>query len=379
MVRHALLLAALLAAPVAAQDRARVGAGSDVDVGRGAAEIVLELSQPVPWRVGLRAEPWRLVVDLSEGDFSALAPGDLGTGVVWGRLGPGVTRLLVPLPGPMGVEAAWMETGPDTTLRIELDADAPAEIGADLAVDPPMTAPARANDGPLVIALDPGHGGIDPGAERGGAREADLMLRFAGELAALLRERGHEVVLTRRDDSFVDLRGRATLARRAGADLLVSLHADAIEGEGASGATVYTLGPDAEDALTRELTRRQARDDILRGADLGGAGDAVAGVLIDLARVDTAHRSQTLARALLSGIEDAGLGLHKRPRLGAAFTVLKSPDVPSVLLELGFMSDPDDLRNLLNRDWRARMAHAVVRGIEAWAAADAAEATLRRR
>lgn len=375
-------LALLAAAPAGAQapGRAAVGADSTVEVGADGAEVALVLSRAVPWSVGLRDGPPRLVIDLSEGDFSALAPGALGPAAGWGRLGPGRTRLVVALPAPMGVARAWMETGADgATVRVELDADVAPVVGADAPAAPVTTRPAPRDDGPLVVALDPGHGGLDPGAERGGVREADMMLRFARELAEVLRRAGHEVVLTREDDSFLSLRGRAGMARAARADVMISLHADAVAGGGAAGATVYTLSADEGDALTAELVERQDRADLLMGLDLGGSGDAVAGVLVDLARRETAPRAEALAAALVASIEGAGLALHKRPRLGAAFTVLKAPDIPTVLLELGFMSDAGDLENLLSRDWRARMAHAVARAVDAWALSDAALARRLRR
>ena len=375
-------LALLAAAPAGAQapGRAAVGADSTVEVGADGAEVALVLSRAVPWSVGLRDGPPRLVIDLSEGDFSALAPGALGPAAGWGRLAPGRTRLVVALPAPMGVARAWMETGADgATVRVELDADVAPVVGADAPAAPVTTRPAPRDDGPLVVALDPGHGGLDPGAERGGVREADMMLRFARELAEVLRRAGHEVVLTREDDSFLSLRGRAGMARAARADVMISLHADAVAGGGAAGATVYTLSADEGDALTAELVERQDRADLLMGLDLGGSGDAVAGVLVDLARRETAPRAEALAAALVASIEGAGLALHKRPRLGAAFTVLKAPDIPTVLLELGFMSDAGDLENLLSRDWRARMAHAVARAVDAWALSDAALARRLRR
>ncbi|UWQ23025.1 N-acetylmuramoyl-L-alanine amidase [Jannaschia sp. W003] len=274
-----------------------------------------------------------------------------------------------------------METdGGGAVIRVRLDRDVEPVVRPESgAPTVSLRARERAPGGPLVVALDPGHGGVDPGAERGGAREARLMLRFARELAEVLRRSGHHVVLTREADELVSLRGRASVARAAGADVMISLHADAVEGGGASGATVYTLAPEDGDAITAELAQRQARGDRLLGVELEDRGDEIASVLIDLARAETAPRAETLAGSLVQALRAAGLALHKRPRLGAEFTVLKTPDIPTVLLELGFMSDPRDLQNLLSRDWRARMATAVARGIDAWAVADAAEAERRRR
>jgi N-acetylmuramoyl-L-alanine amidase len=301
---------------------------------------------------------------------------------VAGRVAPGWTRAVLPLVEPMRVSRAWMETDPPA-IRVEavpgMGPDGPLVVMGWERPEP-MPAPRRPmGDRPLVVALDPGHGGIDPGAERGGMTEADLMLGFARELSERLRRAGHEVVLTREADEFVSLRGRPAMARRAGADVMISLHADAVAGGGAEGATVYTLSDAPADALSAELAARQGTDDLLLGVELPEAGDEIAQVLLELARAETAPRSDALADALAGAIGGAGLRLHKRPRLSGAFTVLKAPDIPAVLLELGFMSSDADLANLRDPAWRARMADAVVAGVEAWAEADAAEALRLRR
>ncbi|WP_371154322.1 N-acetylmuramoyl-L-alanine amidase [Jannaschia sp. 2305UL9-9] len=360
------------------------------DVRRGGLSLDLPISQAVPWRVFLRSDPWRLILDTSEVDWSALdataIDGDRATGLRSGRVHPGWSRLVVDLMGPMQLDRAWMETGQGARIRIVLTegAGTPGPLiaqGWDR-IAPPDIATGRTRqtgDRPLVIALDPGHGGIDPGAERAGLTEADLMLRFARELAEVLRRAGHTVVLTRDGDSFLSLRGRASVARAAGADLMISLHADALDGGGAQGATVYTLSEEASDAMSAELAARLGRDDLLLGLELSDPGDEVAQVLIDLARAETAPRAAALADALVAGLNGAGLRLHKRPRLRAGFTVLKAPDIPSVLLELGFMSNGTDLANLTAPAWRARMAAAIANAIEAWAVDDAAEALRLRR
>ncbi|WGH78205.1 N-acetylmuramoyl-L-alanine amidase family protein [Jannaschia ovalis] len=383
---RATLLAVALALPAQAQDftaRAQVTA-AEIEAGRRGAALEIALSQPVPWRVFLKDAPWRLILDTSEIDWSGLPATE---GVATGRVAPGWSRLVLSLDGPARIDRAWMETGEIGAIihvRAEAGEGAPGpliERGWDRvpqAVETPAR-PRQTGDRPLVVALDPGHGGIDPGAERGGTTEAVLMLRFARELAEVLRREGHVVVLTRESDEFVGLRGRSAVARAAGADLMISLHADALDGGGADGASVYTLDAETGEGIAAELAARQGRGDLLLGVELEDRGDEIAQVLIDLARAETAPRADALADALVAGIGAAGLNLHTRPRLGAEFTVLKAPDIPSVLLELGFMSDEGDLQNLLSPDWRARMATAIARGIEAWAVADAAEALRLRR
>ncbi|TKA95299.1 N-acetylmuramoyl-L-alanine amidase, partial [Cereibacter changlensis] len=234
--------------------------------------------------------------------------------------------------------------------------------------------------GPLVVVLDPGHGGLDPGAERGGLSEAQLMLSFARELKELLlRDGGFRVAMTREEDSFVPLETRITLAHEAQAHVFVSLHADALaEGE-AVGATLYTLSEEASDVAGAALAERHDRDDLLSGVDLTGQDDLVAKVLMDIARVETMPRSERLSLALEASVKAADLPMHRHARQSAGFSVLKSPDIPSILVELGFLSSPEDLARLQDPVWRAAMAGALLDGLKVWTAEDAALSKLLRR
>jgi N-acetylmuramoyl-L-alanine amidase len=268
-------------------------------------------------------------------------------------------------------------------LSLRLGRASDADFAASLSPVPPgLPAPSAAlprSDRRPVIVLDPGHGGVDPGAERAGLREADLMLSFARLLReALVRTGQFDVVLTRDADVFVSLEGRIRVARDAGADAFVSLHADALEGGGAAGATVYTLSDTASDEAAALLAQRHDRADLLAGVDLTGTDDIVAGVLMALARTETQPRTDLLAGLIAGTIRDAGLRMHARPLQSAAFSVLKAPDIPSVLVELGFLSSDRDRANLTDTEWRARMAGALVRALQDWVLADAAEAPLRR-
>lgn len=395
-----LLLAALLALPAAAQELtalARLNAGaSGVEDRAGGISVTLGLSQPVPFRVFLLQDPPRLVVDFREVSFQGADPVSLDrsahvTELRWGVFRPGWSRLVAELDGPYLVSSAWQETDP-ASVRIRLEPTDAAGLAA-VAADPgravegtiwdlpePVVtaAPKRRQTGeaPLVVVLDPGHGGLDPGAEAGGLTEAHLMLAFARELQELLRRGGMQVVLTRTEDVFVPLETRISVARAAGADLFLSLHADALaEGE-AVGATVYTLSEDASDTASRLLAERHDRADLLAGIDLDGHDDEVAGVLMDLARTETQPRADRLARALAETIAAAGLKTHRRPLQSADFSVLKSPDIPSVLLEVGFLSSAADRARLMDEAWRAQMQAALLAAIRAWAEADAAEARL---
>jgi N-acetylmuramoyl-L-alanine amidase len=357
----------------------------------------LTLSQGVPYRAyTLEAAgevPPRLVLDFREVDWQGLDPDTLGvaadiTALRFGAVRPGWSRMVLDLAGPMVLDRAGMRIDTETgvaRLRITLRHATPEEFAArsgapyDPAYDLPppaavtRTAPRRTGEGPLVVVLDPGHGGIDPGAERDGLSEKELMLTFARELQDVLRrDGGFEVVLTRDDDSFVSLDRRVAKAHAAGGQVFISLHADALSEGQAHGATVHLLSESASDAATATLAERHDRDDLLAGIDLTGQDDQVAGILMDLARQETQPRAERLAQALVARIGAADLPLNSRPVRRGAFSVLKAADIPSILLEVGFLSSTRDLKNLRDPAFRARMAEAIRDGLSLWVAEDAA-------
>jgi N-acetylmuramoyl-L-alanine amidase len=391
VVWAAILALGLTAVPVAAQDLSALARldpeGSLIaDAGAGI-EMSLALSQPVPWRVRLLDAPPRLVLDFREVDWTGIdrverrgsRAGDLRAGL----FRPGWSRLVMELDGPYGITRSGMTTEAGTRVSLRLDPVTPGEFAARAALaepeawalpDPALLPPPQTRGtGPLVVMLDPGHGGIDPGAEAEGHTEADLMLTFARELKeVLVRDGGFVVAMTRDDDVFVPLETRITLTRAAGAQVFLSLHADALaEGE-AVGATLYTLADEASDEAGQALAERHDRDDLLAGVDLARQDDVVATVLMDMARTETRPRIERLTLALEAAIKGAGLKMHRHPRQQAGFSVLKAPDVPSVLIEIGFMSSARDLARLTDPDWRAKMALALRDGLRAWAAEDAA-------
>lgn len=351
--------------------------------------LELGLSQPVPWRVRLLADPPRLVMDFREVDWTGIDGLDRGAlpALRAGLFRPGWSRLVAELPGPMLVASAGMATDGAATVQVVLRPASAADFAARAALpEPPgwalpepavLPEPAAQGAGPMVVVLDPGHGGIDPGAERDGVNEAGLMLGFARELKELLlRDGGFRVVMTREEDAFVPLETRISVARAAGAHVFLSLHADALaEGE-AVGATVYTLSAEASDAAAATLAERHDRGDLLAGVDLTEQDDMVARVLMDIARTETEPRITRLADALETAIKAAGLTMHRHPQQRAGFSVLKSPDIPSVLLELGFMSSERDLARLRDPAWRAKMAVALREALKAWGAEDAVLAPL---
>lgn len=375
--------------------------GTTLHSEEGALFLNLALSQPVPWRLRYLAQPPRLVLDFREVDFRALNTERLmaGAGVPLKalRAGPvadGWSRMVLALDRPRLARLAEMKTGQgDGTralLRLELALAEDDAFALEAArPDPPawvlpvaaQTARPRPprGTGPLVVMLDPGHGGLDPGAERDGQNEAALMLTFARELQeALVRDGIADVHLTRSRDIFVPLETRIALAHSAGADVFLSLHADAVAEGVARGATIYTMAAEASDAASAALAERHDRDALMSGVDLKGQDDLIASVLMDMARVETAPRADLLSAELAKAIDAAGLPLHKVPRRSAAFSVLKAPDIPSVLLEIGYLSSPADLKRLQDPAWRARMTAAIVAGLQAWSVQDAAKAGLLR-
>ena len=356
------------------------------DVGQGV-EIRFSLSQPVPWRVRFRADPPRMVLDVREVDWAGvetvLEASAHVSGLRAGVFRPGWSRLVMDLSGPMALSLAEMSTQNDTKLALRLDPTS-AEAFAAAAAQPELPGwgmpnvtdlakpPARI-PGRWIVVLDPGHGGIDPGAERDGQTEAELVLQFAREFKELLLRDGRfQVVMTRDSDHFVPLETRISIARAAEADLFLSLHADALSEGEAVGVTLYSLSDEASDAASAALAERHERDDLLAGVDLTAQDDMVASVLMDMARTETMPRIERLADALETAITDADLTMHRRPHQKAGFSVLKSPDIPSLLFELGFMSSAADLERLNDPVWRANMAEALRQGIVTWAEAEAA-------
>jgi N-acetylmuramoyl-L-alanine amidase len=364
---------------------------------RGALTLEVSLSQGVPWRVFHLDAPRRLVVDFREVDWGAARPEDFGSvdgvsAVRFGSYRPGWSRMVLDLDVPLALDSAEMEVPEGTgaaTLRILLapttaegfatNAGAPHDPRWDLPQPEEVVqiGEAKPDWAPTVVVIDPGHGGIDPGAERDGTQEKDLMLSFARELRDTLRRAGgFDVFLTRDEDTFVSLDRRVSIAHQKGADVFISLHADSLSQGHAHGAAVYTLSGEASDAASALLAQRHNRADILSGVDLSGADDEVTDVLLDLARLETDPRTQALADIMVKSLRDSTGSVNKKPRREGGFSVLKAADVPSILIELGFMSSERDLNNLQDAGWRASMSAGIRDGLQAWVIEDKAARAL---
>ena len=372
-------------------------AGSLVRDRRGGVEVTLKLSQGVPYRVYTLDDPKRLVADFREVDFrdfpvQLVLDAERVSAMRVGAVRPGWSRMVLDLTEPMVLSAAEMamdRVSGSATLSITLRKASEEAFAAASGVleqagwDMPsggLKAPERPlKKDALTVVIDPGHGGIDPGAEGAGMFEKDIMLAFAKELSdAMLRAGNFDVVMTRADDSFVSLERRVAIAHEVEADLFISLHADSLTGGGAHGATIYILSDSASDEASEKLAERHNRADMLSGVDLTGKDDVVAGVLMDLARMETQPRTDRLAQAIVEGVGARGLPLNKRAIRSAGFSVLKAPDIPSILLEVGFMSSKRDLENLKSESFRLEMARAIVDGIMSWEAEDMATRALLR-
>ena len=323
----------------------------------------------------------------------AAPAGGLISSYRFGRLAPGKSRVVVDLAAPAEIATSCAPApdggGFELTLSLTPQNDAAfrtaARAGAEMqtlrtsqltpATPPPPRPANAAGEKPLVV-LDPGHGGVDTGAlGRDHAVEKFLVLEFAKVLGAKLREGDHfRVVFTREDDSFVPLRERVKLARRLGAGLFVSLHADALGGDGAGvqGATVYTVSDRASDAEAARVAEHENKADAAAGVEAKEDASDVNDILFDLTRRETRAYSHVFSHSLAEYWKVAAR-LNKNPSRSAGFVVLKAPDVPSVLLELGYLSNDADAADLSSPEWRQKAASQVARAIEGFFAAHPSE------
>src|SRR5665213_878886 len=240
---------------------------------------------------------------------------------------------------------------------------AAAATGLAVATAKPVAAAA---DSRPVIVIDPGHGGIDNGTQSGSENEKDLVLGFGLALRDRIEKSGkYRVVMTRTDDTFIPLNDRVRIARNQSAALFVSIHADALpRGEGdAQGATIYTLSDKASDAEAERLAETENKADAIGGVNLTEEPTDVADILIDVAQRETRTFSNRFAR-LLMGEMKTTVRMHKRPLKSAGFRVLKAPDVPSVLIELGYVSNKGDLQHLVSDSWRSRTVGSMAQAID---------------
>jgi N-acetylmuramoyl-L-alanine amidase len=362
-------------APVASEVRL---AGDDTQT-----RLVLDLSQKVDVRAFTLANPYRVVMDMPQVSFR-LPPrtGEAGRGLIkafrFGLVMQGGSRIVIDLARPARVDKAFV---------VEAANDQPARLVVELAaVDreaflrtiaaegrPPERKPApppdtkAGGDTRPVVVIDPGHGGIDNGTRAAsGEMEKTIVLEFCLMLRDKIEKAGkYRVFMTRTDDSFVALGDRVQFARGLQASLFISIHADALrrrEGD-AQGATVYTLSERPSDVRAARLAATENQADAIAGLDLSSQEKDVAGILIDLARRETKTFSLQFAQGMVGRLKSTAR-LHQHPLKSAAFVVLKAPDVPSVLVELGYVTNKADLKSLISAEWRDRTADSIVQAVD---------------
>jgi N-acetylmuramoyl-L-alanine amidase len=360
--------------------------------------FVLDLDKTIQFRAFALDDPYRLVIDIPQINFR-LPPGSgtNGRGLVkafrYGMVMPGGSRMVFDLTGPVRIANATMldaanDQPPRLVLELE-DVDRPTFLQAlrangrpelkpavsesTAAVAPQAVAPpkpASPSDTRPVVVIDPGHGGVDNGTRSGEEMEKNLVLAFALALRDRLEKSGkYRVVMTRSDDTFIPLDDRVKFAHSQAAALFVSIHADYLpRGEGdAQGATIYTVSDKASDAEAERLAESENRADAIGGVDLREEPTEVADILIDLAQRETRTFSNRFAR-LLMGEMKGTVRMHKNPLKSAGFRVLKTPDVPSVLVELGYVSNKSDLEHLVSESWRSRTVAAMGQAIDVFLA-----------
>ncbi|MDQ6437253.1 N-acetylmuramoyl-L-alanine amidase [Mesorhizobium sp. LHD-90] len=354
--------------------------------------IVMHFDVEPELRWFLLRGPHRLVIELPETRFvfepKTLKPRGLVRKVTPGSAGGGKSRIVLATKGPFEVGQAEIvpeEDGSGYRLAIDLAAASEREFEAALADQATTTATVAARKGHRVgdsvdrpaemftIVIDPGHGGIDGGARGvGGTVEKDITLAFALELRNKLQAEGrYNVELTRSTDEFLRLDDRVRIARQREADLFISIHADTISMKGIRGATVYTVSDKASDAEAQALADRENLSDQLAGIEVQDENHEVADILVDLIRRETHAFSIRFARTLVGELSNS-VGLINNPHRFAGFKVLKAPDVPSVLVELGYLSNEKDEAQLRSLEWRGKAVSSIANAISEFAAARAA-------
>lgn len=385
--------------------------------------MVIDLSQAANFRAFYLPSPPRVVIDLPSFAWKAgtqtFPSNSIVKAVRQGPLQPGISRIVVETDIPVSLQDAFlMPAGGNNPNRVVVDfvkagasftqaqqksfgsltndnaksAPAPSTVRRPditehvLRLPPdkampvpeakPEIVPASAPVVPVpdfkgkkpMIVIDPGHGGQDPGAlGHSGHKEKDITLAMAKELKKYLESTGrYNVQLTRSTDVFIKLPDRVKIARRIGADLFISLHADSIDKPGVHGASIYTLSNKASDAQTAKLAARENRADLIAGVDLSHEDKEVADILIDLAMRDTMNQSKFFANTVVKKANANGIDLLESPHRFAGFAVLKAPDIPSVLIEMGFMSNKNEVARLSSPEYRKKLASAIGMSVDSY-------------
>jgi len=346
----------------------------------------LDLDREISVQTFYMDSPNRIVIDLQETQFNLpdggeLIPAGLISNIQMGRIGKGRSRIVLTLYKPAEIINASIEPLDDSgNYRFLLDIDVTDSIrfarllntqrqiigeSGSVANKGDRLKPQEKVEGRFTIVLDPGHGGIDGGAVgKNGTREKDIVFKFAKLLRTKLEKLGpYDVEMTREDDVFVSLRQRLDFNRRTKGDLFISVHADSLKQTYVRGSTIYTLSKKASDQLSEELAKSENRVDLVAGLSLPEEEtEVVTDILADLTATETKKFSKRFSTLLVKELGPK-VKLIKNPQRSAAFGVLKAPDVPSVLIELGYLSNEEDERLLNDDGWRQKATDAVANSV----------------
>ena len=336
--------------------------------------LVFDLSGPVQYKTFTLSAPERLIIDLSgaglSGDFSQLALKNSGiTAIRSGHFGKGDTRIVLDLAAPMQLNSFLLPPRDGQGHRLVLDLTSATQVPRQIAAVPAPLVDKAHPKRDIIVVVDPGHGGKDPGAVGSkGQREKDVVLSIAQLLAKRLkREKGFDVKLVRNDDFFVPLRKRVEIAHKHNADMFISVHADAAPRITASGASVYALSEGgATSATARFMAQRENGADLLGATSLLNLKDKdpmLAGVILDMSMNATIASSLQLGSSILGSLEGI-TSLHQKRVEQAGFAVLKSPDVPSILVETGFISNARDSARLVTARHQQAVADGLFEGLK---------------
>ena len=345
------------------------------------ARFTMAVSQRLDVSFEVLDQPLRIVAALPEVNLQAAAPkarkGALVPQFRAGLVAPGRSRIVFDLSAPARVKQLVQRSRADGIVDLSIEFEpiprsdfdglvaAGAERRAQAALAPLQIEPRPSQDRRPLVVIDPGHGGIDPGAvATGGVTEKAVVLAIGLKLKEQIEALGHaRVIMTRADDRFLSLSERVRVAREARADLFVSLHADSLSAaQDVRGATIYTGSDRATDAESARLAQKENAADALAGADAGQGGGEIVDILMDLALRETRAQSGAAAARLVTEMSGA-VKMHRIPQRAAGFRVLTAPDVPSLLIELGFLSSKSDIALLTSAEWQWVAAEAIARAV----------------
>lgn len=359
--------------------------------------MVLDLSAVADFRVFTLANPYRIILDLPDFTWQAgkvIRPPEYGIeDIRQGPLQPGVSRVVFDMNNPVEIKSAFLlPKDSNKADRIVIDFQnvtqeqfekSKNKIHGPLSIDNTLASnlispkvgketttniPREGSNKKPTIIIDPGHGGADPGAlGPGKLYEKQVVLELAKELKRQLLATGrYKVEMTREKDIFIKLADRVKFARKHDGDLFVSIHADSISKTDVHGTSLYTLSKEASDAQTAKLAESENKADLIAGMDLSIEDEQVANILVDFAMTDTMNQSKFFANTLVTKMRSNGVNLLENPHRYAGFAVLKAPDIPSLLIEAGFMSNEREAKLLNQSQHRKKIAFSIMMGINAY-------------